>query len=103
MNNNEFLKKKREDLEAAHKISAQIKDMTDNMVENVNEQGEMLKQVEEKVNIAEENAIKAKEEIKKADKTSKGNTKCFIFYIILIIFALVGAGLLIFGIFKLGN
>lgn len=100
VNNNEFLQKRREDLEAAHKISAQIKDMTNVMVENVNEQGEKLKHIEENVIEAEENAKKANEEIKKADKTSKGNSKCFIFYIILIIMVLVGAGLLAWGIYK---
>ena len=38
--------------------------MSQNNVDNVNEQGEMLKHVEENVIEAEENAKKAKEEIK---------------------------------------
>lgn len=101
MNNDDFLQKRREELESAHKISAQIKDMSQNMVDNVNQQGEMLKHVEDNVIEAEENAKKAKEEIKKADKMSRGNIKCVIFYIILIVGSLAALGLLSWGIYKI--
>lgn len=90
MNNKEYLDKRREDLQKIHKTAAELKDVTDQMAQDLNQQGAMLEEIEANVIEAKENAEKAHEEIKKANEMSKGNSKrmcCFIF----IIFVAVGA------------
>lgn len=88
MNDKEFLEKRRKDLEEIHATAAQIKDTTDIMVKEVDKQGAQLDEVEANVITAKENAEKAKQEIIKADQTSKGGNKrmcCFIFIIFIAI------------------
>ena len=90
MNNKEYLDKRREDLQKIHKDAAELKDVTDQMAQDLNQQGAMLEEIEANVIESKENAEKAHEEIKKANEMSKGNSKrmcCFIF----IIFVAVGA------------
>lgn len=90
MNNKEYLDKRREDLQKIHKTAAELKDVTDQMAQDLNQQGAMLEEIEANVIESKENAEKAHEEIKKANEMSKGNSKrmcCFIF----IIFVAVGA------------
>ena len=89
-NNKEILEERRKQLESIHQTSAQIKDISDTMAKQLDEQGAILDEVETHVNTAEDNAKKAKEEIKKADETSKGNRKkmiCLIVTILVIILA----------------
>lgn len=100
MNNQDILQKRRQNLEDIHQISAQIKETTDKMTENLVEQGNMLKNAENNVINAEENAKKAHKEIEEANKLSKSNKKCIIFYIILICIVLTGIGLIVYGIVK---
>ena len=79
--NKELLEERRKQLEAIHQTSAKIKDMSDAMVQQLNEQGAILDEVETKVDTAKENPEKAKEEIKQADEMSRSNRKrlfCFI-------------------------
>lgn len=99
-NDKEMLQKRRKDLEIIHKTSKQIKEITDKMNTDLLEQGELLNDAEEKVGEAEENADKANENIEEANKLSKSNTKCMIFYIVIIVVALAGIGLLVWGIIK---
>lgn len=101
LNNEEILKKRRENLETMSKTSAQIKDMTDHMVMEVKNQGAVLNEIEENVITAEENAVKAKKEIEDANKISKSNKKCYIFYAILSLATLIGLGFLTWGIVSL--
>ena len=101
LNNEEILQKRRENLETMHKTSAQIKDMTDHMSMEVKNQGAILNEIEGKVIDAEENAGKAKKEIEEADKISKSNRKCYIFYIVLILVSLTSLGFLSWGIISL--
>lgn len=101
LNNEEILKKRRENLETMSKTSAQIKDMTDHMVMEVKNQGAVLNEIEENVITAEENAVKAKKEIEDANKISKSNKKCYIFYVILSLATLIGLGFLTWGIVSL--
>lgn len=89
-NNKEVLEQRRKQLESIHQTSAKIKDMSDNMAKQLDEQGAILDDIEENVNVAEANAEKAKEEITKANEISKGNRKKFICFIIIILVA-VGA------------
>ncbi len=99
--NKEILEKRREDLETVYRTSAQIKDLTDIMAKQLNEQGEILDNVEENVITAEDNAKKANIEITEAEELSRGNRKmisCLIL-IVLIAIAVVTAIILslIFG------
>lgn len=75
LNRDEFLKKREEELQAIHIISKQIKDTTQNMAIELNQQGEKLGNIENNVEEALGNAQKAHEEIKKADETSSKNKK----------------------------
>lgn len=81
LDRDEFLKKRGEELQAIHIISKQIKDTTQAMAIELNEQGEQLNAIENNVEQALDNAKKAHEEIKQADKMSQQNKKkmwCFI-------------------------
>lgn len=100
INDKEVLRKRRQELENIHMTAAQMKELTDAMNLDVIEQGEHLKNAEEKVGKAEDNADKAHKEIEEANKISKGNKKCLILFIIIIIVALVGIGLIIWAIVK---
>lgn len=80
-NNQDILRQRGKQIEEIHGVSSQIKDMSDSMVNKVNQQGAILDTIEGNVIESEENAKKAKQEIKKADEMSKGNNKkmyCFI-------------------------
>ena len=84
LNNEEFLKEREKELQEIHKTSAQIKEMTQHMAMQVNNQGEKLELIENNVQTALENAEAGKKEIQEADKTSKKNRKklcCLIFII----------------------
>ena len=101
-NNQEILDQRTNQLQEIHGVSSQIKDMTDTMVNKVNEQGAILDTIEGNVVQSEDNAKKAKQEIKKADEMSKGNNKrmyCFIAIIAIVILAITAIILsLIFGL-----
>ena len=100
-NNQEIIDKREEQLQEIHGVSSQIKDMTATMVNKVNEQGAILDTIEGNVVQSEDNAKKAKQEIKKADEMSKGNNKrmyCFIEIIAIAILAITAIILsVIFG------
>lgn len=100
MNNKDILDKRRQNLEDIHQTSAQIKDLTDKMALDINNQGAILNEVENKVTEAEDNAVKAKKEIIQADKLSKSNKKRVIFYVVLILIALIGIGLILYYALK---
>lgn len=89
-NNKEVLEQRRKQLESIHQTSAKIKDMSDTMAKQLDEQGAILDDIEENVNVAEANAEKAKEEITKANEISKGNRKKYICLIIIILVAVGG-------------
>lgn len=88
-NNKEILGQRRKQLESKHKTASQIKDISDAMVKQVDEQGVIIDEVESNVNTAEENAKKANEEITKANEISKSNKKKYICFIIIIIVAIL--------------
>lgn len=85
--NKEILEERRKQLEAIHQTSAKIKDISDSMAKQLNEQGAILDDVEQNVETAKDNAIKAKEEITKADEMSRGNRKKMLCLILIIILA----------------
>ena len=90
-NNKEVLEERRKQLEIIHQTSAKIKDISDTMAKQLDEQGAILDDVEANVITAEDNAKKAKEEIKQADESSKGNRKkmiCFILIIFVFVLAI---------------
>lgn len=89
-NNQEILEKRRKELESIHETSAKIKDITDDMANQLNQQGAILDDVEANVINAEQNAKKAKEEITKADQLSRGNRKKLICLIIIVFIAIIG-------------
>ena len=84
-NNKEVLEERRKQLESIHQTSAKIKDISDTMAKQLDEQGAILDEVETNVITAEDNAKKAKNEIKKAEETSRGNRKKMICYIVIIL------------------
>lgn len=89
-NNKEVLEERRKNLEAIHQTSAKIKDLSDAMVKQLDEQGAILDNIEQNVVTTEDNAKKAKEEITKADEASRGNRKKMICLIIIILVAVGG-------------
>ena len=103
MNNKDILMERRKNLEDIHKTAAQMKEITDKMAADLSNQGALLNDVENKVIESKENAEKAKKEISDAEKISKSNRKCVIFYILLILGALAGIGLMIWGFIKLNK
>ena len=86
MNNKEMLKQRKEALQDIHQTAALIKETTDQMKNQLYEQGEMLENIEAHVVKTEDNVDKAGKEINKANEYSKGNTKrcCCIISIVLI-------------------
>jgi t-SNARE complex subunit (syntaxin) len=81
-NDQEILENRRKEYEEIEKKKALIKDTYDRMVLDLKRQEEMLDIVEKNVIEAEDNAKKAKEEIRKADEARKSNRKklrCIIF------------------------
>ena len=88
--NKEILEKRREDLEAVYRTSAQIKDLTDIMAKQLNEQGEILDNVEENVITAEDNAKKANIEITEAEELSRGNRKMMSCLIVIVLISIAG-------------
>ena len=100
-NNQEIIEQRGKQLQEIHGVSSQIKDITDTMVNKVNEQGAILDNIESNVIESEDNAKKAKQEITKADEMSKGNNKrmyCFIAIIAIAILAITAIILsVIFG------
>ena len=85
--NKEILEERRKQLEAIHQTSTKIKDISDSMAKQLNEQGAILDDVEQNVETAKDNAVKAKEEITKADEMSRGNRKKMLCLILIIILA----------------
>ena len=88
MHNQEILDARRKELEGIHQTAAMLKDTTDKMAQDVQQQGVMLDDIEHNVEVAEENAIKAKKEITKADEISRGNRKRMCCFIIIIAVAI---------------
>lgn len=100
-NNQEFLQKRREELEAIHKVAANLKDMTDQMAVDLEAQGEVLDQIEENVDKGQVNVEKGKQEIMKADETSRGNRKRMLCLIFIVLIAILGiTGILLSVIFN---
>lgn len=89
-NNKDVLEERRKQLETIHQTSAKIKDMSDAMAKQLDQQGAILDDVEANVITAEDNAKKAKQEITKADEISKSNRKKYICLIVIILVAILG-------------
>ena len=96
--NQEILKERGKQLNEIHKTSAMLKDVSDAMVQKLDEQGAILEEVEGNVIKAEDNAKKAKQEIIKADEMSKGNRKKMICLITIVIVAILAIGAIILSL-----
>ena len=81
-----------------HQISNEIKDISDSMVNKINEQGAILDDIEGNVIESEDNAKKAKQEITKADEMSRGNRKRMICYITIIAVAIIAISAIILSV-----
>jgi DNA repair exonuclease SbcCD ATPase subunit len=88
-NNQEVLQERKKQLEKIVETSAKIKDISDAMVKQLNDQGVILDDAEAKVKESEENAKKAKEEINKADQLSRSNKKKFYCFVAIIVLAIL--------------
>ena len=89
-NNEEFLAARRKELENIHRTAAEIKGTTDKMLNQVNEQGAILDEIEVKVDDTKKNVEKGKKEITEAEQISKRNNKRFWCLIIIILIAIGG-------------
>ena len=89
MQNKEIIEQRGKELRDIHKMSAIIKDTTQNMSQKLHEQGEIIGNIEGHVDKASENVEDAHKEIVQADKLSKGNNKKLI---IIIVIAIVAVG-----------
>ena len=92
MTNKEVLEHRRKELEGIHKTAAILKDTTDQMAQNVHKQGEQLEIVDNQVQEAKDNALKAKKEINDANEMAKGNSKkmcCFIIIIMITVAVII--------------
>lgn len=96
--NQEILEERGKQLNEIHKTSAMLKDVSDAMVQKLDEQGAILEEVEGNVIKAEDNAKKAKQEITKADEMSKGNRKKMICLITIVIVAILAIGAIILSL-----
>ena len=94
-NNQEVLKRRGKELQDIHQISNEIKDISDSMVNKINEQGAILDDIEGNVKETEDNAKKAKQEIPKADEMSRGNRKRMICFIVIISAAILAISAII--------
>ena len=70
----EFLKKRRKDLEEIKVVSGNLKEMTKGMATTVEEQRNNLNKIEENINVVQSNVTKGKEEIEAAKKENKKNS-----------------------------
>ena len=94
-NNQEVLKRRGKELQDIHQISNEIEDISDSMVNKINEQGAILDDIEGNVKETEDNAKKAKQEITKADEMSRGNRKRMICFIVIISAAILAISAII--------
>ena len=91
--NQEFLEKRRKELEDIHKISEKTKDTTNYMVKQIDDQGAILDDLEGPIIETKKNTENAKKEIVKAEETSRDNRKrmiCIIVIIFLLLFLIGG-------------
>lgn len=100
--NEEFLNQRRKDLIEIKETAAQVKELTETMKVDVNQQGEMLNSIENNVIEVQSNAEKANEEIKQANElTKKNRNKIICFSVMAFILACVIIGLILyFTVFK---
>ena len=98
MNNQEVLQQRRKELEEIHKTAAILKDTTDQMAMEVEKQGAQLEEIEANVITSKDNAEKAKQEIIKADETSRGNRKKMCCLIFIILVAILGISAILLSI-----
>ena len=98
IDNKEYLEHRNKELQQIHKTAAQLKDLTDDMAKQLNQQGEKLDVIEENVDKAAENAAEAKKEIETANKNSKKNTKKMICLITFVFIALAAITLILISL-----
>lgn len=98
IDNKEYLQHRNKELQQIHQTAAQLKDLTDDMAKQLNQQGEQLDVIEENVDKAAENAADAKKEIEAADKNSKKNTKKMICLITMVFIALAAITLILISL-----
>ena len=98
IDNKEYLEHRNKELQQIHKTAAQLKDLTDDMAKQLNQQGEKLDVIEENVDKAAENAADAKKEIEAANKNSKKNTKKMICLITMVFIALAAITLILISL-----
>lgn len=98
-NSDQYLKQRKEQLQNIYKISAEMKELSDEMAIEVQHQGDLLDNVQEHVEQANVNAEKAEDEIKAADEMSKKNRKkmcCLIVIVSVVVCALLAILLSVF-------
>ena len=91
----EMMKQRRKDLEDIKQASHQIKDLTNVMKTTAQEQGENLNSIENHIMEVQDNVEKANQEMVKANELSKKNRNKAIWLILIIVFVCIVIGGLI--------
>jgi hypothetical protein len=94
-----YLKKREEELEEIKKVSGQIRELSDNMVTNIQTQGDNLNIINIDLIEAKENSKKTEKEIEIAERESKSlmnRTLCFILLICFVVTSFISIGVLLF-------
>lgn len=94
----EYYEKREEDLQKVHQIAGKIKDLTQDMAKTLEGQREKLDTIENHVDEAHDNAVEARQQIIKANQTSKKNTKKLCCIIFIIAVALCGLGAIVISV-----
>lgn len=94
----EYYEKREEDLQKVHQIAGKIKDLTQDMAKTLEGQREKLDTIENHVDEAHDNAVEARQQIIKANQSSKKNTKKLCCIIFIIAVALCGLGAIVISV-----
>ena len=94
----EYYEKREEDLQKVHQIAGKIKDLTQDMAKTLEGQREKIDTIENHVDEAHDNAVEARQQIIKANQTSKKNTKRLCCIIFIIAVALCGLGAIVISV-----
>lgn len=94
-NNEEMMKQRRKDLEDIKQASHQIKDLTNVMKTTAQEQGENLNSIENHIMEVQDNVEKANKEMVKANELNKKNRTKVIWLLAIVIFVCIVIAILI--------
>lgn len=99
LDQNEYLNMRTKELEDIKKVAHQIKDISESMKVELNDQGKKVEQIDNNIEEVKSNCIKAELEIQEADKISKSSAKnyyCLVLFILLLLLGILLTFLFLF-------